>query len=172
MDDFLQSKPVSDDDTKDVQCKLNGNELPSRRVRSGFGSLCTVSVGRARQKGAAVERTQTGTMTLSMPVPMPLTKRAANLQFISVRLPCKYLTADHPVWIHRRGLQTGSNDAPYCTKSHDFYTTNLLADPSSQHAPHECSEVVHRDLQRISLGMVNRGREYLQCHPEGANSSP
>ena len=59
-------------------------------------------------------------------------------------------SADHPVGVHSRALEGGTDDSPASTKRDCLYTTKFVTEPATNEAADQGTDVIDRDLSNVS----------------------
>ena len=114
--------PVSDDNTEDVQCEFDGNELTARSMLRSFGGP---------DRNDSVKNTSAPSID--------------QASFYMSAISCigdHKLTEDHPGSVHSGGLKASANDAPDGAQSDGLDTSVLVSEPATGQAAHEGANVI------------------------------
>lgn len=110
----IQFQPVCEDDTKDVESELDGNELSTRGVVRDFCSP---------DGDDGVQDTRTDTIYKTR------CKSSASLHLTIIQ---RLHTANHPLMIHSRTLQRSTQNRPPTTNSNGLNPSNPITNPATQ----------------------------------------
>lgn len=132
---YVQLQPVGQDNTKDVKCKLNGNELSARCMLGGL---------RGPDRNDSVQNTSADTVD----------EARYNRQFcIPLAKVFLVLTADHPVMILGRALQTRTQDSPNRAHSNGLDSSHTISQPTTKQTAEQRPQIVDGHNSTLQQGI-------------------
>lgn len=129
----VQLEPVGQNDTEDVQCEFNGNELSARGMLGGLGSP---------DRHDRIQNTSTD--AIDKPCCKPLVRHSVLARFL---LPCllSLLTTNHPIMILRRALQARTHNSPNRSDSNGLDSPHAITQPTAEQSAEQRPQIIHRD---------------------------
>lgn len=132
---YVQLQPVGQDNTKDVQCKLNGNKLSTRCMLGGL---------RGPDRNDGVQNTSTDTVN----------EARYNRQFgIPLANVFSVLTADHPFMILGRALQTRTQDSPSGAHSYGLDSSHAISQPATNQTTDQRPQIIDGHNPTLQQGI-------------------